>query len=62
MKKEMTAAALLGMVVSIVPSIGYGAPIGAGVTVQQNNFALVTQVKANLNGGKVNKGTLHECW
>ena len=62
MKKEMTVAALLGMVVSIVPSIGSAAPIGAGVTVQQNNAALVTQVKTNLNTGKVNKGTLHECW
>jgi hypothetical protein len=62
MKKEMTVAALLGVVVLIVPHVGYAAPMGPGVTATRDDAALVTRVKSNLNTGKVGKGTLHECW
>ena len=62
MKKEMTAAALLGMVVAIVPSVGYTAPAGPSVTVT-NSSSIVTQVKSNLSGTKAGgAGKLHECW
>lgn len=62
MKKELTAATLLGVIVSIVPSAAYTAPIaGPGVAAANSNSTIVMQVVKKTPRATTGKQQL-DCW